>query len=178
MVKKKILVSSILFAVGLLGIHADPRGHAPAFPDAEGFGAATPGGRGGRVLMVRNLDDSGPGSFREACQTKGPRIVVFGVGGLIDLKSPIQVTEPFIIIAGQTAPGDGVCLRGSEFVIRTHDAVVRFLRSRPGDISGKEVDAIGVGGNAHDVILDHCSATWSVDEALSPSGAISNVTVQ
>lgn len=153
-------------------------GSVPAFPGAEGFGAATPGGRGGRVIAVTTLADSGPGSLREACAAKGPRIVVFRVSGLIDLETPISVTEPYITIAGQTAPGTGVCLKRSEFVIRTHDAIVRFLRSRPGDISGKEMDALGIGGNAHDVIFDHCSANWSVDESLSPSGNISNITVQ
>lgn len=150
----------------------------PAFPGAEGFGAMTPGGRGGRVIAVTNTNDDGPGSFREACMAKGPRIVIFRVGGLIDLRTPIAVTEPYITIAGQTAPGDGICLRRSEFKINTHDAIVRFLRSRPGDISGKEMDGMGAGGSARDVIFDHVSASWSVDEALSPSGNLSNITVQ
>lgn len=151
---------------------------APAFPGAEGFGAATPGGRGGKVLIVSNLNDSGPGSLREAVSTAGPRIVIFRVGGIIDLKSAITVKEPFITLAAQTAPGDGVCIRGNQFSIATHDVVIRFLRVRPGDISGGEVDGISIGGDSRNVILDHCSATWSVDEALSPSGAISNITVQ
>lgn len=150
----------------------------PAFPGAEGFGAHTPGGRGGRLLPVVNLEDSGPGSLRAACAAEGPRIVIFRVAGILDLKSGIKVTQPYLTLAGQTAPGDGVCLRGFGLDIRTHDVVVRHLRSRPGDISGKEVDAINVGRGAHDVILDHCSATWAVDENLSPSGSISNVTVQ
>ena len=151
---------------------------SPAFPGAEGFGARTPGGRGGRVLFVRNLNDDGPGSFREAVTAKGPRIVIFRVGGLITLKSPVKIMEPFLTIAGQTAPGDGICIRGSEVSILTHDVVVRYLRFRPGDISGGEVDALNIMGQSKDVIVDHCSATWSIDEDLSPSGAISNVTVQ
>jgi predicted amidohydrolase YtcJ len=150
----------------------------PAFPGAEGFGAQTPGGRGGRVLTVENLNDSGPGSLREAIQTKGKRIVVFAVSGTIELKSELRVTEPYITIAGQSAPGEGVQLKGAGILIATHDAVVRYLRSRPGDVLGEELDAIGVGGTAHDVVIDHCSASCSVDEALSPSGAIENVTVQ
>lgn len=149
-----------------------------AFPGAEGFGAETPGGRGGRVLVVRNLADSGPGSLREALKTKGPRIVVFAVSGIIDLKSPLRVTEPYLTLAGQSAPGMGVCLRGEGLRIETHDVVVRHLRSRPGEGLGREVDAVSVGGAAKRVVLDHCSATWSVDEALSPSGAIRDVTVQ
>ncbi len=150
----------------------------PAFPGAEGFGANTPGGRGGRVIAVTSLADSGPGTLREAVEAPGPRIVVFRVAGLIDLAKPLRITEPFITIAGQTAPGDGVCLRGSELSIQTHDVIVRFLRVRPGDILGAEVDAVNIGGASHNVILDHVSATWSVDESLSPSGAIRDITVQ
>ncbi len=150
----------------------------PAFPGAEGFGAHTPGGRGGKVIPVVNLNDSGPGSLRAACEAQGPRIVVFRVGGIIDLRSEIKVSKPYLTLAGQTAPGDGVCLRGYAFEVKTHDVVVRYLRSRPGTASGKEEDAIGVDSGSHEVILDHCSATWAVDENLSPSGSISNITVQ
>jgi hypothetical protein len=177
--RRSVSVFLMIAGIGALaGLAAGPAGSPPAFPGAEGFGAATPGGRGGRVLAVTNLDDSGPGSFREACEAQVPRVVVFHVAGLIDLKTPIRVTEPYITIAGQTAPGDGICLQRSEFAVHTHDVIVRFLRSRPGDISGKEMDAMGIGANARDVIFDHCSANWSVDESLSPSGNISNVTVQ
>ena len=150
----------------------------PAFPGAEGFGADTPGGRGGRVIAVTNTNDSGPGSFRAACEANGPRIVVFRTGGLIDLKKNIVVVNPYLTIAAQTAPADGICLRDHQIVIDTHDVIVRYLRSRPGDISGKEVDAISIAGSSRNVIADHCSATWSVDECLSPSGGIADVTVQ
>ncbi len=148
------------------------------FPEAEGFGAATPGGRGGRVWIVRTLADSGPGSFREAVTARGPRIVVFAVGGTITLQSPLDIREPFLTIAGQTAPGDGIAIRGGQVSIQTHDVIVRHLRFRPGDIAKSEVDALNIVGDSHDVIVDHCSASWSVDEALSPSGAIHNITVQ
>ena len=150
----------------------------PAFPGAEGFGANTPGGRGGKVMLVVNLNDSGPGSLREACDAKGPRTVVFRVAGWIDLKSAIVIKEPFMTIAGQTAPGDGIGVRGNELTVRTHDVILRYLRVRPGDIAGDEVDGISIGGDSKDVIVDHCSAGWSIDEALSPSGGISNITVQ
>jgi len=150
----------------------------PAFPGAEGFGANTPGGRGGKAIAVTNLNDSGPGSFRAACDAEGPRIVVFRVGGIIDLKKEIKVSKPFLTIAGQTAPGDGICLRNYEFSLKTHDVIVRYLRSRPGIGSGREQDALGVGSGSYNVIMDHCSATWGIDENLSPSGSISNVTVQ
>lgn len=150
----------------------------PAFPGAEGFGARTPGGRGGRVLIVRTLDDAGPGSLREALTAKGPRIVVFRTAGLITLGSSIEIAEPYLTIAGQTAPGDGVCIRGSGVVIRTHDVVVRHLRFRPGDTAATEVDGLSIGGGAHDVVVDHCSAGWSTDEALSLAGDARDVTVQ
>src|SRR5262245_34338923 len=101
----------------------------PSFPGAEGFGASTPGGRGGTVYEVTNLDDSGPGSFRDAL-SQGNRIVVFRVSGTIDLKSPLRLRVPNITIAGQTAPGDGICLRGYTFEINTHDVIVRFIRCR------------------------------------------------
>ena len=149
----------------------------PAFPGAEGYGAGTPGGRGGKVLLVTNLNDSGPGSLRAACATAGPRIIVFRVSGMIDLAKAIQVTEPFVTIAGQSAPGEGICLRGNTFDVATHDAVVRFLRNRAGDQAGKELDAMNVGHGSRRVVMDHCSANWSVDECLSLSGDVQDVTV-
>ena len=151
----------------------------PAFPGAEGFGAFTPGGRGGQVLFVNNLNDSGPGSFRTACESKGPRIVVLRVAGIIDLLSPIIITEPFITIAGQTAPGDGICLRGYGLRVDTHDVIIRFLRCRAGDnLVAERDDALSVGGNSQNVIVDHCSVSWGTDETLSTSGRTSNLTVQ
>src|SRR5256885_10648549 len=136
----------------------------PAFPGAEGFGANTPGGRGGKVMLVTNLNDSGPGSLRAACDAEGPRLIVFRVAGIIDLKREIKINNPYLTLAGQTAPGDGICLRNYELETRTHDVIIRYLRSRPGIASGKEEDAIGVGSGSYNVILDHCSATWAVDE--------------
>ena len=156
---------------------SDPRA-VPSFPGAEGFGSTTPGGRGGRVIFVTNVNDAGPGSFRAACEAEGPRIVIFRVSGLITLASPIVIKQPYVTIAGQTAPGDGICLRNYTFVVATHDVIVRYLRSRLGDLSRQEADNITLAGGAENVILDHCSATWSVDEALSLAGNVSNVTVQ
>lgn len=150
----------------------------PAFPGAEGFGAATPGGRGGKVLIVTNLNDAGRGSLRAALETEGPRIVVFRVSGVIDLQSPIRISQPFVTVAGQSAPGDGITLRRHGLSINTHDVVIRYLRSRPGDVSGAEVDGLAIGGASSNVVIDHCSVSWSVDENLSPSGAIRDVTVQ
>jgi pectate lyase len=150
----------------------------PAPSGVEGFGANTPGGRGGREIAVSTLADAGAGSLRAALAAAGPRIVVFRVAGLITLDSPVAITEPFVTIDGATAPGDGVTVRGSEVVIRTHDVIVRHLRFRPGDIGGKEVDALNIAGDSHDVLIDHVSASWAVDEVLSASGAIRDVTIQ
>jgi len=155
-----------------------PPASIPAFPGAQGFGSRTPGGRGGRVILVSNLHDSGPGSFRSAVTAAGPRIVVFALGGLITLQSGVEITEPFLTVAGQTAPGDGICIRGSQVNVRTHDVVLRHLRFRPGDLGKEDVDSLAITGESHDVIVDHCSTTWSIDENLSPSGAVRDVTVQ
>ena len=109
-----------------------------AFPGAEGFGRCAEGGRGGDVYHVTNLNDTGPGSFREGINTAdGPRTVVFDIGGTIFLQSAFVINRPYITIAGETAPGDGITLAGARFQIQdTHDVVVRFIRSRPGDIAG------------------------------------------
>jgi pectate lyase len=150
----------------------------PVPPGAAGFGADTPGGRGGRELAVTTLANEGPGSLRAAVTAAGPRTVVFTVAGLITLESPVVIGEPYLTLDGQGAPGDGVCIRGSEVVIRTHDVIVRHMRFRPGDIGGKEVDALNVAGDSHHVLVDHVSASWAVDENLSASGAIHDVTIQ
>jgi pectate lyase len=150
----------------------------PAFPGAEGFGANTPGGRGGQILIVTNLDDSGPGSLREACLTKGPRIIVFRVAGTIALKSPITVTEPYLTLEAQSAPGDGICLRDATFGVATHDVIIRYLRCRLGDATSREADSLDVLHGSSNVIYDHCTATWSIDECLSLSGNNQNITIQ
>ena len=171
--------AAFLLAVTLALAPGASAADLPAFPGAEGFGAMTPGGRGGKILFVTNLNDSGPGSLREACEVAtGPRIVLFRVAGTIALKRPITVRNPFLTIAGQSAPGDGVCLRDATFGIATHDVVVRYLRSRLGDESVQEADCIDLLNGANNCILDHCSATWSVDECLSTSGVNANCTIQ
>jgi len=151
----------------------------PAFPGAEGFGARSIGGRGGKVLFVTNLNDSGPGSLREAAQTDGPRTVIFHVSGIVALKSAIVIKKPYITIAGQTAPGDGICLKNHALVIAADHVIVRYIRCRPGDNAKAESDSLSVSSGL-DIIVDHCSASWSVDETLSASsrGRLGNVTVQ
>lgn len=137
----------------------------PSFPGAEGPGAITPGGRGGKVLEVTNLNDSGPGSLRAALEESGPRIVVFRVAGIISLQSRLTIKEPFITIAGQTAPGDGICVRGETTEINTHDVIIRYMRFRRGELTRRD-DALG-GYPTRNVIVDHCSASWGLDENLS-----------
>ena len=152
----------------------------PAFPGAEGFGAYAKGGRGGRVIEVTNLNARGPGSLQAACDAKGPRIVVFRVSGIID--GSVHVKEPFCTIAGQTAPGDGICIRSGELRVHTHDVVIRYLRSRPGGHplgpNGENRDCFDFSGNAHDVIIDHCSFSWTTDENVTTWGRPRNATIQ
>ncbi len=149
--------------------------HAPAFLGAEGFGKYTIGGRGGRVIEVTNLKDSGPGSFRAACEAEGPRTVVFRVSGTIPLESEFDIENPFITIAGQTAPGDGICIKNYQVEFDTDQVIIRYLRFRPGDEAGEEQD--GFGGQGDHVVIDHCSVSWGIDETLSINKA-SNLTVQ
>ncbi|CAN5401038.1 pectate lyase [soil metagenome] len=139
-----------------------------AFPGAEGAGRLSVGGRGGAVIKVTNLDDAGPGSLRAAIEAKGPRTVVFDVAGTIALKSPLKITEPRLTLAGQTAPGGGITLRDQTLVVAADDVVIRFLRARLGDESKTEGDAIWINSGRR-IILDHVSASWSVDETLSGS---------
>lgn len=139
----------------------------PAFPGAEGGGMYTFGGRGGKVLTVTNLNDDGPGSFRWACEQGGARIVVFNVSGIIWLKSPIDVMAPYITIAGQTAPGDGVCIAGETFNINTHDVIVRHMRFRRGKTSVWSRDDSFGGNPVGNIMIDHCSCEWGLDENIS-----------
>lgn len=164
----------------------------PAFPGAEGFGSETPGGRGGRIIAVTHLRDAGPGSLRHALEVEtGPRIVVFRVGGTIDLTRPIRLREPnsWLTVAGQTAPGDGMQLRNYGIMISdgAHDIVLRYLRLRPGTsnpagIGGNSIDALTLWGNngshIHHVVIDHVSMTWAVDENANNWGHVTDVTYQ
>jgi hypothetical protein len=138
-----------------------------AFPEAEGYGRFAIGGRGGKVYEVTNLNDAGKGSLREAVEASGPRTVVFRVGGVIALKSKLVVHNPYLTVAGQTAPGDGICVANYTFgCFETHDVIIRHVRIRVGDESGVTQDGCGARGCDH-VIFDHCSISWSIDEGFS-----------
>ncbi|MBA4017724.1 MAG: pectate lyase [Pirellula sp.] len=158
-----------------------------AFPGAEGFGRHSLGGRGGKVYFVTTLADYNPkakkntpieGSLRHGLSLAGPRTIVFRTSGVIELLAPLKIAEPRVTIAGQTAPGDGICITNFGTQIEADDVVVRHVRFRPGDSVGKEMDALAVYQCRH-VILDHCSASWSIDETLSVTGeGCGDVTVQ
>ncbi len=138
----------------------------PAFPTAEGYGKYTVGGRGGVVYEVTNLNDKGEGSLRAAVEAKEPRTVVFRVSGTIELASPISIKHPYITIAGQTAPGDGICLKNHPLTIGADNVIIRYLRVRLGGQSGVDYDAMS-GRFIKHLIIDHVSASWSVDETMS-----------
>ncbi|PUV23553.1 MULTISPECIES: polysaccharide lyase [Sphingobacterium] len=144
-----------------------PQAKILAFPEAEGGGKFTFGGRGGNVYVVTSLEDNGPGSLREACEKGGPRIIVFNVSGIIRLKTPLIIRAPYITIAGQSAPGDGVCVAGESVWINTHDVLIRHMRFRRGETYvGRRDDAIG-GNPVGNIMIDHVSASWGLDENMS-----------
>src|SRR5580765_8356445 len=169
--------------------HEHPTSGQLAFPGAEGYGRFAKGGRGGKVYEVTTLEDylsdkdpakSEPvihGSLREAVEADGPRTIVFRVGGTIQLKDKLVIHNPYCTVAGQTAPGDGICIRGATFgFYGTHDGIIRYVRVRVGDESGKTYDGMGF-ASSDNCIIDHCSISWTIDEAVSSRGA-KNITFQ
>lgn len=169
----------------------------PAFPGAEGFGADTQGGRGGRVIEVTNLSDRGSGSLRDCVEAQGPRTCIFRVAGHISVEQRIEVRHPYITIAGQTAPGGGITLKidssnyQGPLVVMTHDVIIRYLRFRPGNgafppVSGEgntNIDAITIGNNessnqVYNVIIDHCSFSWATDENVNIWNDTRDLTLQ
>lgn len=144
-----------------------PQAKIPAFPGAEGGGKFSFGGRGGKVLVVTNLNNDGPGSFRAACESVGPRIIVFNVAGIIQLEDRIRIRAPYVTISGASAPGDGVCIAGNTVELETHDVIIRHMRFRRGSIdAGDRNDSIG-GNPIGNIMIDHVSASWGLDENMS-----------
>lgn len=146
----------------------------PVFPGAEGYGVDTPAGRGGRIIHVTNLSDDGPGSFRAAVETPGRRIIVFDLSGTIELQSDIRVTEPYVTIAGQTAPSPGIQLRNQTVRVETHDVLMQHLAIRPGDsfVSGHagSIHALLVSSASYNCVFDHLSFYWGIDECIGVYG--------
>lgn len=146
-----------------------------AFPGAEGYGRFAIGGRGGKVIYVTNLDDDGPGSFRDAVENhEGSRTILFNVSGIITLNSRLVINDDYVTVAGQTAPGKGVCFRWAPIGVIGDDLIVQNLRVRLG--IGITYDGMGLTGADHSII-DHCSISWTIDEAFSSRGA-HNITLQ
>lgn len=186
MVKSSVGLASTLFCICLFASStgcsttapaasaapAPAKAEARAFPDAQGWGTTTVGGRGGRVIKVTNLSGSGPGSLAEACASDGPRIVVFDVSGVI--RGNVIITKPFITIAGQTAPGAGITIEGcvSSYDYAAHDIIIRHLRVRRQRDFGSSGDCIQLGGvgrnktGTYNIVLDHLSLSWANDETI------------
>ncbi|HFU76541.1 MAG TPA: pectate lyase [Arcobacter sp.] len=181
---QKIIWSFLLFILlGLYFKNINENQKLLAFPSAEGSGALTVGGRGGKVIEVTNLDPEGIGSFRAACESKGKRTVVFKVGGTIDLEGKdIVIKNDYLTIAGQTALGDGIQIKNGGLRIMANEVIVRYLRIRPGPAYPSATALDIASPNRHNrkknIIVDHVSAFWGVDETLNAGSFSDNVTIQ
>ena len=165
----------MLLLLGLTWAALPAQAETLAFPSAVGWAKETVGGRGGQIIRVTSLAADGPGTLKAAIETKGPRIVVFEVGGVIDLKrTSLEIKEPFLTIAGQTAPSPGITIIKGGIDVRGHDVIIRHIRVKTGadgqaKRSGWEADSLSTVA-AHNVIIDHCTLSWGIDENMSASG--------
>lgn len=175
---KKFIYSILILAFAVTSICAE---NPIAFPGAEGYGASSIGGRGGKVIEVTSLNDRGPGSFRSAVEDSVPRTVVFRISGTIALKSELRITHSYLTIAGQSAPGQGICLKNFPLIVDgANHIIIRGIRIRPGIESGQigsEIDGLQI-RNCQYVIVDHCTVSWSVDEILNTWHGSRDITIQ
>lgn len=152
-----------------------------AFPGADGGGKYTVGGRGTAVYVVSSLEDDPTdvkiGTLRYALAAKGRRIVIFSISGRIDLVSNIELKNGNVTILGQSAPGDGICISGSSLIVKSDNVIIRFMRFRMGDLKGREADVLTVEKGHKNILIDHCSCSWSTDECVSIYG-VENATLQ
>lgn len=171
------VLGGLIAALAIVSINSSFAEDLPAFPGAQGWAAHTVGGRGGKIIKVTTLAPTGPGSLSEALDADGPRIIVFEVGGVIDFaKQEIRIRKPFVTVAGQTAPSPGITLIRTGIDVSAHDVILQHIRIRVGGAgaakrSGWEPDAFSSVTGAYNIIVDHCSFTWAVDENLSASGS-------
>ncbi len=154
----KKITTALIFAAIAVAMNAQTE-KPLAFPGADGFGKYTSGGRGGKVVEVTTLNDDGPGSFRQAVTTKGSRIVIFKVTGNISLKNAINITSPNLTIAGQSSPGEGICISGAPVNFKANNIIIRFLRFRLGDLGNTHENSVSAIGYTN-IIFDHCSFSW------------------
>jgi pectate lyase len=185
--KKSLFTGNILFFLSTLFLYN--ANALPAFPGASGAGTNTNHGRGGRVIIVTNLGNSGAGSLRAAIEASGPRIIVFRLAGEIKLSSPLIIRNPNVMIAGQSAPGNGITITGNGMIVATNDVVIRYLRFRPdGWVVGKtdEIDGLQIWPNypftpyirySYNIVIDHCSLSWASDENMSTNGLVRDTTL-
>jgi len=186
MIRSKIMfnLARRILAVAVFGLAlTTANAQQPVIPGAAGFGIDTPAGRGGEIVRVTNLDDGGPGSLRNCVEGTGPRVCIFDVSGVIQLTSSLVIRNPYLTIAGQTAPDPGIMLRDGSLEVRASDILVQHLVIRYGDATdpneayvGDSLKIVGYDSLVRNIVIDHCSFSWSIDEVASAAFAFDNVT--